>query len=320
MRTPTVFAALVPVLSLAAVGASCIVTPGPYGVGNASGSAGLEINIDRPGSDYRSFDLASPQPEVCRDTCLMEPQCVAFTYVNPGVQGPSARCWLKNAVPQATPNTCCVSGVKSGPPPAVVETPPPPPPSSPPPPPPVVVAPTAPHAWEGRPERGHHGMEQGIDRPGYDYQNFDLPQSHPHMCKEACERDARCAAFTYVNPGVQGPSARCWLKNSVPQAVQNGCCVSGVKGEHGRFAAPPPPPPPAPASFEYNVDRPGYDFQNFDLPQPRPELCRDACLRERGCAAFTYVNPGVQGPNARCWLKNSAPQAIPSNCCISGVR
>jgi hypothetical protein len=43
-------------------------------------------------------------------------------------------------------------------------------------------------------------------------------------------------------------------------------------------------------------------------------------MREGQCRAFTYVNPGFQGPNARCWLKNSAPQANPSNCCISGVK
>ena len=54
---------------------------------------------NRRGSDYRSFDLGSTRPEECRDTCMIEPQCVAFTYVNPGVQGPSARCWLKNSVP-----------------------------------------------------------------------------------------------------------------------------------------------------------------------------------------------------------------------------
>jgi 1-phosphatidylinositol phosphodiesterase len=304
-------ASLALAVALAGLGLGCLVQPVPMTVYSASGSAALEVNVDRPGSDYRSFDLATPQPEQCRDTCLVEPQCVAFTYVNPGVQGPSARCWLKNGVPPATPNTCCVSGVKNGPPSTAVENPPP----APPPPPPA--PPLAGTTWDERAEHGHHGLEHGVDRPGYDFQNFDLPAPRPHLCKEACERDQGCAAFTYVNPGVQGPSARCWLKNSVPQAVPNACCVSGVKGEpHERNFA----PPPAPVGFETNVDRPGYDFQNFDLPAPRPELCREACLRDRGCAAFTYVNPGVQGPSARCWLKNSVPQAVPSTCCVSGVR
>jgi len=75
-------------------------------------AGGLEHDIDRPGMDISSFDLPAAQPELCRQSCLNDPNCVAFTYVKPGVQGPAARCWLKNAVPQAVASTCCVSGVK----------------------------------------------------------------------------------------------------------------------------------------------------------------------------------------------------------------
>jgi hypothetical protein len=49
---------------------------------------------------------------MCRDTCAREPQCRAFTYVNPGVQGPSARCWLKSVAPAPRRDRCCLSGVK----------------------------------------------------------------------------------------------------------------------------------------------------------------------------------------------------------------
>jgi len=134
-------------------------------------------------------------------------------------------------------------------------------------------------------------------------------------------RDARCLAFTYVNPGVQGPNPRCWLKNAVPRAVPNGCCTSGVKGPHWRGAAAPPPPPAPPAAgLEVNIDRPGWDIQNFDLPAPQPDLCRDACMRDGRCRAFTYVNPGVQGPHPRCWLKGGVPNAVPNSCCVSGVK
>jgi hypothetical protein len=78
---------------------------------------GLEYNIDRPGQDYSSFDLSSPDPALCQSACLADPQCRAFTYVNPGVQGSSARCWLKNGVPDQVANTCCVSGVSGSAPP-----------------------------------------------------------------------------------------------------------------------------------------------------------------------------------------------------------
>jgi hypothetical protein len=81
-------------------------------------------------------------------------------------------------------------------------------------------------------------MEGNTDRPGLDYRSFDLPAADPKLCQDACAGEANCKAFTYVRPGVQGPSARCWLKSSVPNPVSNNCCVSGVK--------PPPPPPPPP--------------------------------------------------------------------------
>jgi hypothetical protein len=302
----------VTIVALAALAGSCIVQPPPGYV--ATGAAALEVNVDRPGGDYRSFDLASGRPEECRDTCAMEPQCVAFTFVNPGVQGPSARCWLKNGVPDPTPNTCCISGVKNAPAPVATAEPtgaPPPPVAEAPPPAPPVAAPPPP-APEMAGDR--RGLEHDVNRPGADYTSFDLPQPHPHLCQEACMRDGRCRSFTYVKPGVQGPQPRCWLKGAVPAANADRCCVSGVKG--GGWTA----PAAAASPFEMNVDRPGYDYQNFDLPQPRPELCREACLREGQCRAFTYVNPGVQGPSARCWLKMSVPPATPSDCCISGVK
>lgn len=72
--------------------------------------------------------------------------------------------------------------------------------------------------------------------------------------------------------------------------------------------------------LEYNINRPGSDIQSFDLQRPSPELCRDACNGNADCRAFTYVNPGVQGPSARCWLKGSVPEAIQSSCCVSGVK
>jgi hypothetical protein len=174
--------------------------------------------------------------------------------------------------------------------------------------------------------------------------------------------DPQCAAFTYVNPGVQGPNARCWLKNQVPPPVAAACCVSGAKFGGGQpvqsepwvgmpptqpappsappptYQAPPAPPPPAdsppsawrgvppPAAMppagglEPNVDRPGADYRSFDLAYPRPEDCRAACMAEPGCVAFTYVNPGVQGPNPRCWLKSQVPQPVTNACCVSGVK
>jgi hypothetical protein len=72
-------------------------------------------------------------------------------------------------------------------------------------------------------------LEPNTDRPGMDYSNFDLPSANPSLCEQACNGDPNCLAFTYVNPGVQGASARCWLKNGIPTAIPATCCDSGVK-------------------------------------------------------------------------------------------
>lgn len=69
-----------------------------------------ERNSNRPGSDYRNFELAQDNAALCRDACAAEGQCVAYTFVRPGIQGASAMCWLKSAVPEAQPGDCCVSG------------------------------------------------------------------------------------------------------------------------------------------------------------------------------------------------------------------
>lgn len=71
--------------------------------------------------------------------------------------------------------------------------------------------------------------------------------------------------------------------------------------------------------LEHGVDRPGSDFRNFALQNANPGLCRSACVNDRQCRAWTYVKPGHQGPQARCWLKTGAPPPQSSSCCTSGV-
>lgn len=72
----------------------------------------FEMNTDRPGQNYRNFDMSVPEPKRCQQTCQSDPKCKAWTYVKPGVQGPNARCWLKSGVPAAKASDCCISGVK----------------------------------------------------------------------------------------------------------------------------------------------------------------------------------------------------------------
>ena len=74
---------------------------------------------------------------------------------------------------------------------------------------------------------------------------------------------------------------------------------------------------------EFDTDRPGFDYSNFDLERPDYRLCERTCNDDRRCRAWTYVKPGIQwSPSApaKCWLKNTVPQAIAANCCISGKK
>ena len=73
----------------------------------------FENDVDRYGQDYRSFNLSSADPGVCQKACRDESQCRAFTYVPPGVQGSSARCYLKSGEPLARRTAGMVSGLKA---------------------------------------------------------------------------------------------------------------------------------------------------------------------------------------------------------------
>lgn len=146
-------------------------------------------------------------------------------------------------------------------------------------------------------------LEIGIDRPGLDYTSFNISPDY-RICQSACENDKQCQAFTYVHPGVQGPSARCWLKSAAPNRVASGCCYSGVKS----------------ITREYGWDRPGSDYSNFNLPiGSNIENCAYYCKNDTRCVAYTFVHPNLQGPYPRCWLKNKMPSLVANPGCDSGI-
>ena len=72
--------------------------------------------------------------------------------------------------------------------------------------------------------------------------------------------------------------------------------------------------------LENNVNRYGSDYNFFEMTTPDPALCMQACLNDPGCVSFSFVRPGIQGPNAICYLKNTEPVASANNCCVSGLR
>ena len=101
-RLPAFAAALLPVM----LPALLMATPA-----SAAGPA-YEEDTDRPNLDFKWFDLPRPWPQLCQEACATTDRCQAWSYIKPNVRGPLASCWLKDAVPPATSNTCCVSGVR----------------------------------------------------------------------------------------------------------------------------------------------------------------------------------------------------------------
>lgn len=101
-------------------------------------------------------------------------------------------------------------------------------------------------------------VEPGTDRLGSDYKGFALGQPDPQLCRQACDADASCKAYTYVKPGVQAPQAMCYLKNKVPPPTLSDCCTSGVRtGIPIKIIIPTPMPLPQVSSLRTLVPGPG---------------------------------------------------------------
>lgn len=142
-----------------------------------------------PGRDYANFD--APSAATCRASCGGEANCQAYTWVKPGFQGPNGHCWLKSAVPNIVKDRCCDSGPRN------------------------FIA------------KRDLRAEDKINRPGLDYTNFNSESWQ--RCEAACAEAEICSSWSYVRPGVQGPTGRCWLKNRVARPVADANVVSGVK-------------------------------------------------------------------------------------------
>ncbi len=153
-----------------------------------------QVHYDRPGGDYTNFVLRSGDPAVCAIRCERDARCRAWSFAYPDADG-AAMCWLKSQVPQRVESAGSVSGVRGA---GVIE-----------------------------PKSGP--VEFSIDRIGGDLRSFELPSDPSGLaCKDACEGEARCRAWTYQLPGEAGTAARCFLKDRVKPPRRRPCCISGV--------------------------------------------------------------------------------------------
>ena len=70
--------------------------------------------------------------------------------------------------------------------------------------------------------------EENSERPGGDYATLTLEEGSPaRFCRDACQSDTRCRAWTFVRSAAGSPAPRCMLKSQVPDAKPNPCCDSG---------------------------------------------------------------------------------------------
>ncbi len=86
--------------------------PAAQGQRQAPTSYPMEFKTDRPGGDYRDFELPNADPKACAAACARDKDCKAWTYGKPGAGGEKAHCWLKDQIPEPSEDENCISGIK----------------------------------------------------------------------------------------------------------------------------------------------------------------------------------------------------------------
>jgi PAN domain-containing protein len=143
--------------------------------------------------------------------------------------------------------------------------------------------------------------EPGINRKGSDYTHFSTSQHGE--CRDACERDRRCRAYTF-----NSVYSECYLKDGVPGQSQDSRTVSGVKEGYGHDR-----PEYGDFSEEQGVNRKGSDYTQFRTSEARE--CRQACARDRRCRSYTY-----NFRDELCYLKDRVPSQSRDSRTVSGVK
>ena len=284
---PSLPASPAPSSSPAPAAAAPVATPGelPAGVKLGAIMSGIALR----GSLYRVTDIPA-DPANCQSACRADMRCIAWTYTQPNLAGGAAHCSLKAIIPALSADICCTSGVERVPAPEMRV------------PPPVPADVT--------------GAQAGIELEGGTYRYLEGADATPEACQAACRAEGQCLAWDYARPGIFAPDARCFLKNSASTQVVGPCCIAGFERQVAAASSSPAAPNSGPM---LNTDLRGSSYRNFDLTTDKATLCQDACKAETQCLAWTYVHPGPQGSNAKCWLKNIIPPASVNSCCISGI-
>lgn len=137
--------------------------PSSYSGAVSGKKRGLDVNSDRPGSDYSSFTPSSPDHEHCQASCASQSRCKAWTYVPPSGSSGNPRCYLKTTIPGRYSSTGMFSGTR-------------------------LSFGTA-TFWVDDPPN--------TDRNGSDYRTIGTTSQV--TCKSYCQSDSSCRAWTFVS-------------------------------------------------------------------------------------------------------------------------
>jgi hypothetical protein len=148
-------------------------------------------------------------------------------------------------------------------------------------------------------------QQAGTDLRGADYSQF--PAHSANECRAICERDSRCAAYTYrLN------NSLCFLKSAVPPESADRNAISGFRSGslgwtgggwawNGRLTE------------QWGLDRRGGDYASFasrDLHE-----CQRQCAEQRQCRAYTF-----RRDSRECFLKNVVTPERRADTVVTGVK
>lgn len=156
----------------------------------------FEANTNRMGADYKNIRIEKFPPgsfgseeDSCMRACSEDPKCQAWTFVKQ-----ESMCWLKSAIPEAKPNSCCTSGVVA-------------------------------RQREKNTDRPGNDIAEFVT-------SGNVLMSDVAECQSACEKNSSCGAWTLVKPKIVNKEivgyGKCFLKSPVPAARTDKCCTSGV--------------------------------------------------------------------------------------------
>jgi hypothetical protein len=83
-------------------------------------------------------------------------------------------------------------------------------------------------------------VEQNMDLLGEGYSRTTLPEPRLELCQEACAKDGRCRAFTYIR-SERAPIAGCVLRAELTKRDPNPRCILGIKQSSAAAASGVPP-------------------------------------------------------------------------------